>query len=306
MTELLVADVGGTGSRLAVMVDGKQQSAAVDYGNHDFNDFDSIVSDFLSRTACRPQQFAVAVAGPVHDGVVQMTNLPWSISAPELAGQFGFARVDLLNDFEALAWSTRGLTANDLVAIGGGVAQPNANRVVLGPGTGLGVAALVYGDGSWVPVAGEGGHVSLAASSTEEAQLIAATASDLGHCSAERLLSGAGITRIAEGLGYGSLAPEAVTAGLLVKDYQAEHIMKVFSELLGTVAANLALSFGAFGGVYIAGGILPRVGSWFIESGFRARFERKGRFSDYLASIPTSLITAAHPTFLGLDVQARQ
>lgn len=300
MTELLVADVGGTGSRLACMKNGKLVTQPVVYANNKYDSFDAILDGYLSQLESCPQQLAVAVAGPVSDNRVTMTNLGWSLSASDLSSQHGIAQVQLINDFAALAWATLALDQTDLRQVGGGEAISNANRAILGPGTGLGVSSLIYTGTDWTVAAGEGGHVSLPALTTEEHQLITSATRDFGHCSAERLLSGAGLAYIYAARTGTSLMPERITELALTGDATALRAVEIFSELLGTVASNLALTIGARGGVYLAGGILPAIADLFAASAFRQRFEAKGRFAAYLQPIPVYLITATYPTFIGL------
>ena len=306
MTELLVADIGGTGSRLAVMQDGRPIAAPVTYVNSEHASFEAILDDFMFRSGCKSAQAALAVAGPVHNNSVQLTNLGWQLSGAALARRLRMTRVELVNDFAALAWATLSLKATDLQQIGPGEAAPAGNRGILGPGTGLGVSGLIHHAGEWAVVAGEGGHVTMPAVSADEARLIEQVTREFGHCSAERLVSGPGLTRIYTYLGGGAAAPETVTGLALAGDASALRAMEIFSLLLGTVAANLALTLGAQGGIYLAGGILPAICPLFSVSGFRNRFEAKGRFAGYLAAIPTYVITAAYPGFRGLDLYMRR
>lgn len=298
-THLLVADIGGTGSRLALMQDG-QASEVREYSNARFSNFDEILQDYLRPLAQRPQRLAIAAAGPVLDGQTHMTNLGWDLDSASIAAAFGFRQVELVNDFFALAWSTLHLQTSDVCRVGGGAQRAHANRVILGPGTGLGVSALVTDGEGWIAVAGEGGHVSMAATNPQEAELIDSARLQFGHGSAERLVSGAGLAFIYQHVSGQSCSPEEVTTRALAGDYRATDALNLFFALLGTVASNLAITFGAHGGVYLAGGILPAVLEKFIGSGFRRRFESKARYSDYMAAIPTMVITRRNPSFPGL------
>jgi glucokinase len=296
---LVVADIGGTGSRLALMQDG-QASEVREYSNASYQDFDAILQDFLRYLPQRPEQLAVAVAGPVLDGQVHMTNMGWDLDSASIAAAFDFKQVELVNDFFALAWSTVHLQATDLHPVGGGVARTHANRVILGPGTGLGVSALVSDGSGWIAVAGEGGHVSMAAYNQQETELIDSARAEFGHSSAERLVSGAGLAFIYRHLSGQSCTPEQVSARAAASEKQAQQALEIFCCLLGTVASNLAITFGAHGGVYLAGGILPAMLDTFRNSGFRQRFEAKARYRDYLAAMPSWVITRRNPSFLGL------
>ena len=178
--------------------------------------------------------------------------------------------------------------------------------MVLGPGTGLGVASLLPLPGGWQALPGEGGHVTLAAEDEQEERIIGLARAHYGHCSAERLLSGPGLSFLHGALHGGArLAPETIGARFAAGDAAAAATFSVFFRLLGSVAGNLALTLGAFGGVYIGGGIVPRYTQAFAASEFRPRFEAKGRYRDYLRAIPTWLITATYPTLAGLAAFAR-
>lgn len=296
---LLVADIGGTGSRLAVMRD-CQATDIREYSNTNFRNFDELLQDFLTRVPTQPECLAIAAAGPVLDGRTHMTNLGWDLDSSAIAAAFDFRQVQLVNDFFALAWSTVHLQRPDLCQLGGGAARTHANRVILGPGTGLGVSALVSDGSGWVAVAGEGGHVSMAACNQQEADLIDNARAEFGHCSAERLISGSGLAFIYRQFSGQSCTPEEVSARAAAGEHQAAAALEMFFCLLGTVASNLAITFGAHGGVYLAGGILPTMLDAISKSGFRQRFEAKGRYRDYLAAMPSWVITRRNPSFLGL------
>jgi glucokinase len=306
VSNLLVADIGGTGSRLALMTSKGPVSAPVTYINSEFDSFDAILSDFLQQLPQQPTSAALSVAGPVHNHSVTMTNLGWTLDSATLATQFGFTAVHIMNDFAALAWATLELGTADLQQIGGGQVLAAGNRGILGPGTGLGVSGLARAGQDWAVVAGEGGHVTLAATTAEEARLIAHVTKEYGHCSAERLLSGPGLVTLYELNGGERCTAETITRLAEEGDARALQTLEQFSQLLGTVAANLALTLGASGGIYLGGGILPAIADLFAASGFRERFEAKGRFKNYLAEIPTYIISAAHPSFRGLFAYVQQ
>jgi len=306
MSNLLVADIGGTGSRLALMAAAGPVATPVTYINSEFDSFEAILSDFLQQLPQQPACAALSVAGPVAGNRVMMTNLGWTLDSSVLAAQFGFAAVHIINDFAALAWATLELGPADLQQIGGGAAVAAGNRGILGPGTGLGVSGLVRAGQDWAVVAGEGGHVTLAATTAEEAQIIAQVTHEHGHCSAERLVSGPGLVTLYELNGGEHCAPEAITRLAQEGDALALQTLELFSQLLGTVAADLALTLGARGGIYLGGGILPDIANLFAAGGFRERFEAKGRFTDYLADMPTYIICTPHPSFRGLFAYMRR
>lgn len=302
MTYTLVVDIGGTNTRLARLRDSRLLGPAAIYSNSEFSAFADVLEDFLAGQSTLPAQMALAVAGPVKNQCVSMTNLGWTISATTLAAKFGIPRIVIVNDFAAIAWATIGLGPADLFQVGGGVPLATATRGVLGPGTGLGVSGLLATGQDWVALAGEGGHVTLAAITSEETDLIVHVAAEFGHCSAERLLSGPGLARIYRFSGGARLSPEEVTQLAQAGDGAALHAVELFCGMLGTIAGNLALTLGARGGIFLAGGILPAIKELFAASLFRARFEAKGRFADYLAVVPTYIITRPNPSFVGLDI----
>jgi glucokinase len=299
----LLADVGGTNTRCAMADPGGAPRHLRSFRNREFRGLPAILEAYrrdLPAGLCIDAAM-LAVAAPIRGEQVSMINIDWAFSATAVADALGVARVELLNDFEALAHALPELGDAELLRVGGGNPAPRRTKVVLGPGTGLGVACLVPAGEGWLAVSGEGGHVSLAANSAAEDALISEVRARLGHCSAERLVSGPGLTLIHELLhGEGPLDAAEIGDRLEGGDAGAAETFEVLFRLLGTVASNLALTVGAFGGVYIGGGIVPRHALQFARSGFRARFEAKGRYAAYLQDIPTFVITAADPTLLGL------
>ncbi|MFD2180595.1 glucokinase [Rhodoplanes azumiensis] len=317
MSAVLLADIGGTNARFALLTDrlGAIRHLAV----ADHPSPNDAVATFLRAEApgVRPTAAVLAVAAPVDGETVRFTNSPWVIEAAELRAGFGMSRVVLINDFEAVAWALTRLGPDHLRPVGGGTAVPGGPRVVLGPGTGLGVAALVRGpDGAGgsadpVVVPTEGGHASLAATTDREAAVVAVLRRRYGHVSNERAISGPGLEALHAAI--------AVVDGVVVPARRAAEISRLagegacpvcreavamFCAMLGSVAGDVALMFRARGGVFVAGGIVPRLGAAFDASEFRARFEAKGRFQAYLAAIPTAVITHPDVAFLGLQAIA--
>jgi len=245
-----------------------------------------------------PRGSAFAVATAVGGDRIGFTNNGWNFSRAETQGQLGLDQLLLLNDFEALALSLPRLAPGQQRRIGHAPAAPRGTLAVIGPGTGLGVAGLVPTGHGWVAVPGEGGHASLSPADDFESALLAAVRRDFTHVSAERLLSGIGLPvlhrAVAEVLGRtapGLAAEDIVERGLDGQDEVCACALDSFCALLGSFAGNVALVLGARGGVFIGGGIVPRLGERFFESRFRERFEAKGRFQSYLQAIPTALIT---------------
>ena len=269
---------------------------------------------FLDATAppSWPKRGAFAVASPVTGDHVTMTNHPWSFSVDDVRRRLGLDALRVINDFAAIALAIPHLDADDHYRVGGGAPVGDAPVAVLGPGTGLGVSALVPAAGGWAPLATEGGHVTMAAFDEREAAVLAHLRRTHDHVSAERVISGPGLVNLyrslcaLEGLRADPAAtPDAVSR--LAADGTcpvAAEALEMFCAMLGTVASNLALSLGALGGVYIAGGIVPKLGPAFAASGFRRRFDDKGRFVAYLAAIPVFVITHPLPAFVGLSAVA--
>jgi glucokinase len=248
----------------------------------------------------RPTQAGIGIANPIEGDQVRMTNHAWQFSIEALRQALGLRRLVFVNDFTALALSLTTLQAGELQAVGGGQAVPHAPLALLGPGTGLGVSGLLRAaDGSDAVIAGEGGHVTLAAADDEEAAILAWLRGRFGHVSAERALSGQGLENLYQGWsalhGHGAeplTAAQISQRALAGGDAACDATLALFFSLLGNVAGNLALTLGALGGVYIGGGIVPRLAGRIEASAFRQRFEQKGRFQPYLSRIPVWVIQA--------------
>ena len=303
-TYTLLGDIGATNARLSLLVNGAFGPVA-GFEVARYPKFADAVAEFLQphENGTQVTQALIAAAGPVEGGRCALTNCPWIIDAAELKSTFGLARAHVVNDFEATARSLSRLTEKDLWPIGRGQAVQGAPVVVLGPGTGLGVAGLI---GEMV-VATEGGHATMAGASRREDALIDHLRQEFGHVSAERLISGAGlenIYRATVALDGAQVPPrtaaEITKAALAGTCPSARAALEAFCAFLGAFAGNVALTFGARGGVYIAGGIAPRIGAFIADSAFRARFEAKGRFRSYLEAIPTNIIIHPAATFVGL------
>jgi glucokinase len=304
----LVADIGGTHVRFA-LCDGTGRLDAISMlslANHD--SLDDAVRSYLRACGNTSVRHAVfGIANPVLGDYLHMTNAPWSFSIEGTRSALGLETLQVINDFAALALSLPVLTERDLQKTGGGEALAGAPRGLLGPGTGLGVSALIPAPGGrYVPVAGEGGHVSFAPSDETELALWHAARKEFDHVSMERLLSGSGLRFIFRTLcrRAGSrpadwTAAEISASALDGSCPYSRQALDTFCALLGTAASDLALTLGARGGIYLGGGIIPKLGGYFQTSPFRRRFEDKGRFSSYLAAIPVFLITNPYAALLG-------
>lgn len=256
------------------------------------------------RALGAPAAAGFGVAAPIHGDRVALVNHPWTLSIRGLQRELGVGLLRVINDFEALALALPVLEGGELHAIGGGSADPGAARAVIGPGTGLGMAGLMPCGRR--AVTGEGGHATLAPLDDRDAAIIGRLRQRYGHVSAERVLSGPGLVNLYETVcaldevkADELQPPEVIARGLDGSDAACRTALDLFCGFLGSAAGNLALTLGARGGVYIGGGIAPRLGPGFLaRSRFRERFEAKGRFGDYLAAIPTWLIDAPQPPAL--------
>lgn len=300
----LLGDIGGTNARFALLYERGELSAVEHFTVAAYATPEEAIRRFREMHDGAAVSAALAVAGPVSDGRARLTNGAWEFEETALAEALGLRRVVLLNDFEALALAVPRLGEAQLLPLGGGPGRRNAPIAILGPGTGLGCATLLPNGRVLV---GEGGHVTLPAVDEREAALLAILRRRYGHVSAERVLSGPGLIDLHEAIaeldGHQSPPPRdgaevvaAATAGCPA----ALSALSSFFAFLGTVAGDLALTVGARGGVFLAGGILPRLSGPLQSSGFRERFRAKGRFHDYLAAIPVTLVLEPDPAFLGL------
>jgi glucokinase len=299
----LLADVGGTNARFAWQ---EQALAPLTHvrvlPGADYPTLQAAMRAYIDSVGQgEPAEAAIAIANPITGDAVRMTNHHWAFSQSAVRAEFGLRRLRLLNDFTALALALPDLTSEQLRQLGGQSAVADAPKALLGAGTGLGVSGLLpNGQGGWVPVQGEGGHVTLPAETVRERVLMDGLKARYGHPSSERLLSGQGlldafeILCAADGAAVSDIdSPAAVTeAAVQARHPHAVEALSLFCALLGSCAGNLALTLGARGGVYIGGGIAPRLGVALDASAFRARFEAKGRFSAFLRDIPVWIITA--------------
>lgn len=311
MSELvLVADIGGTHARFALVgADGEAVNPVV-LRCADYEGPAPAIKAYLADQGggAAPRHGAFAVASVIDGDRIELTNSPWRFSIDATRQALGLARLEVVNDFTAVALSVRHLKPEHLAAVGGGAARPGSPVAVLGPGTGLGVSALIpSASGVWTALDTEGGHVTMAAANEREARILERLRGQFDHVSAERVLSGQGLVNLYQAIaalsGHQAVfsTPDVISKrGLDGSCPISREAVETFFAMMGTVAGNLALSLGAKGGVYIAGGILPRMADAFRLSAFRTRFEAHGRFQPYLAAIPTWLITHPLPAFVGL------
>jgi glucokinase len=307
-TTWLVGDIGGTNARFGLVApDGDLLHSRV-LADADYAGIGDAIDAYLEDRGGlpRPRRGAIAIASAITGDEVRMTNHPWTFSISGLQRRLRFQRLEVINDFAAQALALPHLGADDKIAIGGGEAAPEAPIGVLGPGSGLGVSGLVWTGKHWVPLAGEGGHATMPPATDRESAVLEAMRRRLDHVSAERVISGPGLVNLYHALAAVDGVPARQYTAAQITDPKSAHddplcaeTTEMFCAMLGTVAGNLALTLGAKGGVYIGGGIIPRLGERFAASPFRARFEDKGRFRNYLAAIPTFVVTHKLPAFLG-------
>ncbi|MSO71841.1 MAG: glucokinase [Alphaproteobacteria bacterium] len=300
----LLGDIGGTNSRFALLDNEGAITRPQVLLNRDHAGLAEAARAYLAQTgAAAPREAALCFACPVEGDRIHLTNHGWDFSLRQLRSALGIERLEAVNDFAAVALAVPRLAPGDVERISGGKALTEAPVGVLGAGTGLGVASLLRDGAGWRALPGEGGHVTMAAMDDEEAAVLARLRRRFDHVSAERVVSGPGLVNLYQALC--DLAGRAPTASepaevALAQEAEAVAARRIFSAMLGTVAGDLALTLGARGGVYLAGGVALNLGAGFDRALFRRRFEAKGRLSDYLALIPTSLITHTTPAFLGL------
>ena len=307
-TTWLVGDVGATNARFGLVAPDGAVLHSSNFACADFAEIGDALDAYLAMRGnlAMPRLGALAIAALITGDQIRMTNHPWSFSIAALRGRFGLERLVAINDFTAVALALPRLTVGDRMAVGGGAPVEGRPIGVLGPGSGLGVSGLIPAGSGWVPLAGEGGHVTMAAANERESAVLELMRRGFDHVSAERCLSGPGLVNLYNSLAALDRVPSAPYTAAQITDTETaardplcREATAMFCAMLGTVAGDLALTLGAQGGVYIAGGIVPRLGARFVESGFRQRFEAKGRLSTHLAAIPSYVVTHPLPAFLG-------
>ncbi|MEP7154728.1 MAG: glucokinase [Betaproteobacteria bacterium] len=314
----LLADIGSTYARFALETERGNFERVTTLKCADYADFGSALRAYIdSVNDAGVKHAAVAISNPVEGDLVRMTNYHWQFSIEQTRAECGLDTLLVVNDFTALAVGVPHLGEDQRRQIGAGAARPRSVLGLLGAGTGLGVSGLIPADDGWISLGSEGGHVSFSPADKREIEILEYAWKQYPHVSAERLLSGSGLELIYRALNHIAgknaepLAATAITArGLKGQEAECRQALDVFCGILGSVAANLAVTLGAFGGIYVGGAIVPRLGKYFDASPFRERFEAKGRFTSYVAHIPTYVITAENATFVGvaaiLDQQLRK
>jgi glucokinase len=305
----LLADIGGTNARFALerapgQIDTIQTLRCADHA-----EFADAVNTYLQSNG-KPSihHAAIAIANPVQGDQIKMTNHHWAFSIEATRRLLGLDTLLVVNDFTALSMALPHLEQSHCVQIGGGQAQEGGVIGLVGAGTGLGVGGLIPSEGRWIALGSEGGHVSFSPSNEREAAVLQYCWRTYKHVSAERLISGPGLEAIYHALcdldqikqAPALSAPQIVERALQQHDPLCMEVIDCFCGMLGTLASNVAVTLGTLGGIYIGGGVVPHLGDYFARSAFRARFESKGRFDAYMQKIPTYVITAPYPAFVGV------
>ncbi|WP_338844611.1 glucokinase [Massilia sp. W12] len=315
----LLADIGGTNARFALEFAPLQYEEVQVLPCADYPSLAQAMRAYLQRMHVRLagrslRHAAIAIANPVDGDAVRMTNHHWAFSIAALKAEMGFDTLLVVNDFTALARALPHLSAAQLQQVGGGAPRAGGVLGLIGAGTGLGVSGMIPAGQRWIALQSEGGHVSFAPADEREIAILRFAWREFPHVSAERLLSGVGLELIWRaladwrGVSFQSApaAPHITAAALDGSCAISVETVDAFCAMLGTIAANIAITLGAQGGIYIGGGIVPRLGERFAQSAFRQRFEHKGRFSNWLAQVPTWVITAPYPAFLGVSVMLEE
>jgi glucokinase len=302
MSETLLADIGGSKSRFALANSAGRPERILVIDNDAVADLDAAVARYLEETGARPRAATLAVAGPIDGEEVALTNrTAWRFRRGDFARRFGFSQLRVVNDFEAIAWALPRLGVVGTRPLGPPKAARPGVKLVLGPGTGLGVAALLPANGHWHVVASEGGHAAFGPQAADEVEVFARLRDECGAVSAETVLSGPGLLRLARALDPRAAChePETIVASALAREPSAQAAARLFVRLLGRFAGSLALTFKAIGGVYITGGVAGGLGPLLDEPQFRAAFEAHPPYQALLESIPTLLITCEEPGLIG-------
>jgi glucokinase len=308
MTSVLLADIGGSVTRFAVSVLGGRPERVSIIDNETVSGPEAAIRRYLDETGLSPKVAVLAVAGPVDGNEIKLTNRDWRFSCDHVAERFGFERIHAINDFEAVAHALAVLRPDDARPLGRLCAPRRGPRAVLGPGTGLGVAALFPNGDGWMAIASEGGHVSFGPAAADERAVFQRLSNESDLITAETVISGPGLERIYRALNPFSipLVARTVVAQARAGATDARAAVDLFVRLLGRFAGDIALTLKATGGVYIAGGVAMKLGPLFDSAIFRAAFENHPPYQDLLAAIPTSLVICAEPGLVGCAALAGQ
>lgn len=310
---VLIGDIGGTNARFAVLAEAGAEPQQVEtVKTADFATIDDAIrAAVLDRVAVRPRSAVLAVAGPVDGDEIELTNCDWVVRPRRMFDTLGLEEVVVLNDFEAQALAVVALGPEHMEKIGGGEPEAAAGRVVLGPGTGLGVAGLVWSRGIWIPVPGEGGHVDIGPRSPRDFEVFPHIERIEGRIAAEQMLCGRGLVNLyravaaADGASARFSTPAEITgAALAGEDATAQEALDIFVTCLGRLAGDMALIFMSRGGVFLTGGIAQKIVPALKNGLFRAAFDDKAPHSALMREMPVYVITHPLAALAGLAAYA--
>jgi glucokinase len=306
-SSVLVADIGGTTCRFAMVGPDGRPERVIRFPGREVADMAAAITRYMTEAAVRPNVGVLAVAAPIDGDEVVLTNRDWRFRLSTLRAQLGFAQLHAINDFVAVAWALPGLRADDVEPIGPVAVMRDGVKVACGPGTGLGVAALVPQSGAWRVIPSEGGHVAFGPADAEDDAIFDRLRASTGYLSAEMVLSGPGFTRL-HGAVHPDAAPlasEEILRRAKSGDAATRLTVAMFVRLLGRFAGDVALMFKA-AEVYLAGGVGEGVAPLIDEAEFRRAFEAHPPYQAVLATVPTFVITERTPGLIGCAVYARQ
>ncbi|RAZ90078.1 glucokinase [Mesorhizobium hawassense] len=311
---VLIGDIGGTNARFSIVLDANSEATEpqiVQTANFKTID-EAIQAAVLDRSSVQPNSAVLAIAGPVDGDEIPLTNCPWVVKPKQMFRTLGLSEVVVLNDFEAQALAVVALGEEHMEKIGGGTPEPNAGRVVLGPGTGLGVAGLIYALNRWIPVPGEGGHMDIGPRTPRDFEVFPHIDRLEGRISGEQILCGRGLVNVYRAVAKADARPapfatpaEVTAAALSKSDRTAEEALALFVTCLGRTAGDLALVFKSRGGVFLTGGIAQKIVPALKAGNFRAAFEDKAPHSALMREMPVYVITHPLAALLGLAAYAR-
>jgi glucokinase len=315
---VLAGDIGGTKTNLGFFTKGKNRpllQVVKTYPSKSAPGLDDIIGQFLEEYGLSVDKACFGIAGPIRKGQVKTTNLPWQVSETKLRRQFGWSRVRLINDLAATAQAIPLLRGKEVLPLNKAKAEKRGNVGLVAPGTGLGMALLVWNDRGFIPVSSEGGHMDFGPNNQAEVYLYQYLRQRFGHVSVERVLSGPGLYHIyswlkesgpykepvwlKEKMGKGDRSSVITRAALGKKTPLAVAALKMFVGIFGAVAGNLALTWMTTGGMYLGGGIPPKILAPLMDHGFLKAFENKGRFREFLHKIPVRVVLNNKAALLG-------
>lgn len=304
----LVGDIGGTNVRLALVSSNKVNLYKIKiFKCINYINIIEVIKKYISLVDCEyPKNACLAFACPVNYNLIKMTNNSWQIKKYELKHKMKLKKLKIINDFTAIALGLPHIQTKDLYKIGYGKIYNNSNKLLIGPGTGLGIAGLIPNKKLWIPLSGEGGHISFAPIDNFEIYILNWFKKIYNRVSIERILCGQGIVDLYNAhVNYYNFknslkTPAEITKAALNKqDHLAYKTIMRFCKILGNVTGDIALTLGAKGGVYLCGGILPRIKNILDNSDFRISFYNKGRMSFYNKEISTWLVKSKWIGLLG-------